>query len=45
MTLEEEAIEFVMHFYDTTREIVEELYMDEVEAYIRLHQKGVFDNE
>ena len=43
--LESKATEFVMNFYDVTREEAKELYMDEVEAYIRLHHKGVFDNE
>ena len=43
--LESKAIQFVMNFYDVTREEAKELYMDEVEAYIRLHHKGVFDNE
>lgn len=35
----EEAIQFVMNFYDQPREVILELYMDEVEAYMRLMEK------
>ena len=39
------ATEFVMKYYDVSKEEAEELYMDEIESHIRLQQKGVFDNE
>lgn len=35
------AIEFVADFYKVTIEEVKELFMDEVEAYERLLEKGV----
>lgn len=35
----ENAIEFVMRFYNVTREDVLKLYMDEVHAYMRLTSK------
>lgn len=35
------AIEFVADFYKVTSEEVKELFMDEVEAYERLLEKGV----
>ena len=36
---EEKAIEFVMQFYNKTREEVEELYMDEVIAYMSIMER------
>ena len=43
--LQSKAIQYVMGFYNVTQDEVEKFYMDEVEAYINLHRKGVFDNE
>lgn len=39
MNNKEKAIEFVMQFYNKTKEEVEELYMDEVEAYMSLMER------
>ena len=39
----EQAIEFIMEFYQVTREVAVELYWDEIEAYMKLF--GVEDIE
>ena len=45
MNKEEKAIEFVMQFYNITREETIELYMDEVEAYMSLMNRVENDDE
>ena len=35
----EEAIRYVMYFYDISREAAINFYMDEIEAYMRLKQR------
>ena len=35
----EQAIGYVMYFYDISREEAVKYYMDEIEAYMRLKQK------
>lgn len=37
--LKEDGIQFTMTFYDKDRETVERLYMDEVEAYMRIMER------
>lgn len=32
----EQAIEFIMEFYQVTRDVAVELYWDEIEAYMKL---------
>ena len=32
----EQAIEFIMEFYQVTRDVAIELYWDEIEAYMKL---------
>ena len=45
MNNKEKAIEFVMQFYNKTREETIELYMDEVEAYMSLMNRVENDDE
>jgi len=37
---EEKAIQFVMEFYQVSREVACDLYWDEVQAYIRLMERN-----
>lgn len=39
----EQAISYIMYFYDITREVAVKYYMDEIEAYMRLRER--FDSE
>ena len=39
----EQAIQYVMHFYDISREDAVKYYMDEIEAYMCLRDR--FDSE
>lgn len=39
----EQAIGYVMYFYDISREVTVKYYMDEIEAYMRLRDR--FDSE
>lgn len=41
----EQAIGYVMYFYDISREVAVKYYMDEIEAYMRLKQKFGEQNE
>lgn len=43
--MNEEAIEFVMQFYNITREVALQLYKDEIEAYISLMTKSETQDE
>lgn len=39
----EQAISYIMQFYDVSREVAVKYYMDEIEAYMRLRER--FDSE
>lgn len=43
--MEEQAVSFVMDFYEVSEEVARHLYRDEVEAYMRLLQQEKLSEE